>query len=231
MTIVDFMAFLVPGVVLLFGLTLAPVPDDWLAPLSQTFSARIPLLNNPWAAGGCWILSAYVLGFLLRLVSLELMNVLTSHKWVGRVSHQASELSKILELAINDEHLATALKAVSKLSDGRGVSECAPYFHFAKRVIRTRPELWVEAERLEAEVRLAAGLFIPFIVLVIDGVVRISHGVASALVLLLVGLAGATIVFHTFPERRIKEVLYDQLLAIIALRQSVAGKQQGEGAA
>ena len=170
------------------------------------------------------MLSAYVLGFLLRLISIELMNLLTSHRWVDRVRRQASELSGALEAAIGDDNLATAIKAVSKLGDGRGVSACAPYFHFAKRIIRTRPELWVEAERLEAEVRLAAGLFVPFIVLALDGVIRMPRGIAPALVLLLVGSVGATIVVAMFPDRRIKEVLYDQLLALIALRQPVEPK-------
>lgn len=227
-TIVDFMAFLVPGVVLLFGLVLVPIPDAWIAPLNDSVLQRMPLLNNPWAAGGCWILSAYVLGFLLRLISIELMNLLTSHRWVSRVRSQASELSEALEAAIGDPKLTTAIKAVSGLGDGRGVSSCAPYFHFVKRIIRTRPELWVEAERLEAEVRLVAGLFLPFVVIAVDGVLRIPQGIAPAAVLLITGGAGATVVFRTFPDRRVKEVLYDQLLALIALRWVVEVKTPAE---
>jgi hypothetical protein len=217
-TIVDFMAFLVPGVVLLFALVLIPLRDPWLAPLNESLLKRIPLLSNPWAAGGCWILSAYVLGFLLRLISIELMNLLTAHRWVDRVKGQSTHLSGAIEDAIDNQKLVAALKNIPGLGDGRGVSKCAPYFHFAKRIIRTRPELWVEAERLEAEVRLAAGLFVPFLVLAVDGVLRIPNGVAAALVLLFTGVAGAAIVFFAFPDRRVKEVLYDQLLALIALR-------------
>src|SRR5947209_1184530 len=105
-TIVDFMAFLIPGVVVLFGLVLLPLPQAWLVPLNDSLIRRIPLLSYPWVAGGCWLVSAYVLGFLLRLVSIELMNVLTSHKWVSRVEREANELSSVIKTAIKDDKLA-----------------------------------------------------------------------------------------------------------------------------
>lgn len=223
-TIVDVMAFLVPGVVLLFGLLLMPVPEAWLTPLNDSLLARIPLLRTPWAAGACWVLAAYVLGFLLRLVSIQCMNLLTSRRWVARVELQATQLAETLRALINDPPFMAALDTIARSGDKRGVSACAPYFSYAKRVIRTRPELFVEAERLEAEVRFAAGLFIPFVVLAIDGGMRIPQHLAAALVLLTIGVAGALTVFRTFPERRVKEVFYDQLLAVIALRQPAEGK-------
>jgi len=220
--IVDFMAFLVPGVVLLLGLAVLPIPDSWkVVPLGEALIRRIPLLSNQWVAGGCWVLSAYVVGFLLRLTSIELMNILTSHRWVNRVELHSQELARAMDAAIKDEMFVTALGAIAKMANDRGVSRCATYFQFSKRFVRTRPELWIEAERLEAEVRLAAGLFVPFIVLAFAGAVRGIHDAPVALALTGFGLVGAVVVLRTFPDRRIKEVLYDQLLAIIALRGPV----------
>ena len=219
-TIVDFMAFLVPGVVFLFGLVLVPFPDDWIAPLSDALSARVPLLSNPWVAGGCWVLSAYLLGFLLRLTSIDLISFITSHRWISRVQHDSQKLSAVIEETINDQKLVEALQAIADVAANRGVSKWAPYFQFVKRVVRTRPELWVEVERLEAEIRLVAGLFIPFVVLMIVGGLRMLIHFRSALLLVAIGAIGAAIVYRRFPDRRIKEALYDQLLALIALRKA-----------
>jgi hypothetical protein len=221
-TIVDFMAFLIPGVVFLFGLVLVPIPDDWISPLNVALSARVPLLSNPWVAGGCWILSAYLLGFLLRLTSIDLISLMTSHRWINRVQQHSQNLSAAIEEAICNQKLVEALKAIADMAAEHGVSKCAPYFQFAKRVVRTRPELWVEAERLEAEIRLVAGLFVPFVVLAIAGGLRMLLDVRGALVLVAVGVIGAAIVYRRFPDRRIKEALYDQLLALIALRKSTS---------
>ncbi len=215
-TIVDFMAFLVPGVVLLFALVLFPWPVGWLNPLNDRL-LLIPLLNNDWAAGTCWILAAYILGFMLRLTSIELMNILTAHRWVARVRKESELLAPALESAINDDEVVSALKELARLGSPRGVGSCSPYFHFAKRVIRTRPELWVEAERLEAEIRLGAGLFVPFLLLAFGGLLRICEGFPS-FVLIGIGTCGATIIIRTFPTRRVKEVLHDHFLALIALR-------------
>lgn len=217
-TIVDFMAFLVPGAVLLVGLVLAPLPDRWLLPLSSDLMRRVPLLDNPWAAGGCWIVVAYLLGFLLRLVSIDLINMLTWRWWGERLKREVARFAEPFRTALGDDVLAAALTKAESDSHKLGVTTCAPYFHFAKRIVRTRPELWVEAERLEAEVRLAAGLLIPFVVLAVDGVFRLCHP-AAGIILLIVGVSGATIVLTTFPERRVKEVVYDHLLALVALRQ------------
>ena len=219
-TIVDFMAVLVPGVMFLFAILLAPWPDVWLTPLNESLR-RIPLLNNDWAAAVCWAIAAYVLGFLLRLTSIEIMNRLTARRWVSRVSSQIRQLEPSMKAAINDDTLVAALQEISAGRDRHGVGSCAPYFHYAKRIIRTEPELWVEAERLEAEVRLAAGLFVPFCALGIDGFARyLMSGGVSPLLLIALGSVGAVTIYMSFPERRIKEVLYDHLLALIALRQS-----------
>jgi hypothetical protein len=221
-TIVDFMAFLVPGVVFLFALVFVPIPDAWMTPLSDALSARVPPLGNPWVAGGCWLLSAYLLGFLLRLTSIDLISFMTSHRWVNRVQQHSQRLSFAMEEAINDQKIVEALKAVAELGADRGVSKWAPYFQFAKRLVRTRPELWVEAESLEAEIRLMAGLFVPFVVLAVAGGLRMLLHFRSALVLVAVGVLGAATVYRTFPERRIKEVLYDQLLAFIAIGKTTS---------
>jgi hypothetical protein len=148
-TIIDFMAVLVPGVTLLFGIVLAPWPQMWISSLSKSIM-QIPLLTNDWAAAACWALAAYILGFVLRLISIELMNRLTAKLWVNRVKTQVGALEQSLATAINDDERVAALQKISSSRDRHGVGSCAPYFHFAKRIIRTEPELWVEAERLEA---------------------------------------------------------------------------------
>jgi hypothetical protein len=216
-TIVDFMAVLVPGVTLLFAVLLAPWPDAWLMPLNESLR-RVPLLSNEWAAAACWALAAYVLGFLLRLISIELMNRLTARRWVGSVKLQMTELGPSMVAAINDDTLVVALQKIAAARDRHGVGSCAPYFHYAKRIIRTQPELWVEAERLEAEVRLAAGLFVPFCAFIADGVARYLVLGVSPLLLIALGTIGAATIFVSFPERRIKEVFYDYLLALVVLR-------------
>lgn len=219
-TIVDFLAFLVPGIVLLFGLALLPIPDAWMTPLSDTLSTRVPPVNNPWVGGGCWLLSAYLLGFLLRLTSIDLISLMTSRRWLNRVEQHSEKLSAAIEESIDNHKLVEALKSIADLAAEHGVSKCAPYFQFAKRVVRTRPELWVEAERLEAEIRLMAGLLVPFVILAIAGVLRMLLDIRGALLLVAAGVIGAVTVYRTFPERRIKEALYDQLLALIALRKT-----------
>jgi hypothetical protein len=197
---------------------LIPWPEAWLTPLSDDLMRRIPLLDNPWAAGGCWLLAAYLSGFLLRLTSIELLNALTWTRWAERLTKEAARLAPPIKAAIKDDAVITALTSAEQ-SGKPGVTTCAPYFHFVKRIVRTRPELWVEAERLEAEVRLAAGLLIPFVILAVAGILRFRHP-AAAIVLFAIGTSGAAIVLWTFPERRVKEVVYDHLLALVAMRQS-----------
>jgi hypothetical protein len=223
-TIVDFMAVLIPGVAFLFGVVIAPWQPAWVSSMASL--ARIPLLNNDWAAAACWAMTAYILGFMLRLISIELMNRLTARRWTSRLRAQIGELEPSLARAINDEMLVKALQKISSERDRRGVGACAPYFHFAKRIVRTEPELWVEAERLEAEVRLAAGLFVPFSLFAFDGGLRYIMGSdPTDLSLVALGLTGAATIYFAFPERRVKEVLYDYLLALVALRrQSMSDK-------
>lgn len=224
-TIVDVMAFLIPGVVLLFGLVLIPVPDDWMAPLRDVLWARVPLLTNSWVAGGCWVMAAYLLGFLLRLASIDLISSITLRRWKDRVRRGSNTLSAAIEETINDPKLVDALKTIADAAPDHAVGKWAPYFQFAKRLVRTRPELWVEAERLEAEVRLMAGLFIPFVILAIAGGLRMPLHFRSAILLVGAGAIGALIVYRRFPERRVKETVYVQLLALVALRKpTLSGK-------
>lgn len=218
-TIVDVMAFLIPGVVLLFGFVLVPFPDDWLAPLRDVICARVPLLTNSWVAGGCWVVAAYLLGFLLRLVSMDLLSSITWRRWSNRVHQRSNTLSAALEEAIGNPVVVDALRSIADASADHAVGKWAPYFQFAKRSLRLRHELWVEAERLEAEIRLMAGLFIPCVILAIAGGLRMPLHFRSATLLIAAGALGALTVYLRFPERRVKETVYVQLLALVALRR------------
>jgi hypothetical protein len=220
-TVVDILGVLVPGAVLLLGCTLAMLPATPSPELAQLLR-RVPGVWNPWVLAGVLLAGAYVTGFLLRLVSIRILNILTLRVWKDRVRREAAALAPALEQAVNDPTLTKALQELHKPEDhgggrGRDPGQFAPYFHFAKRLIRRHPELWTEAERLEAEVRLVAGLFIPFLVLLADGVI-LTRVVPEAWTLIPVGLLGASVVLIAFPERRAREVLYDQLLAIVSLR-------------
>lgn len=218
-TVIDVLGLLVPGVVLLFGLCLAPLPSQSYEPLNQALLARIPLLANIWVAGACWVAAAYVLGFLLRLTSISLMNRLTWKRWSSDLQAEAKEIDEVFKAALNNDALSQGLHRLAERCGERDPGRYAPYFHFAKRIVRGNPEYWSEAERLEAEVRFAAGLFVPFALLALDGLLRFtfSREFLPGLLLLAVGITGATFIRRTFKTRRTKEVLYDQFLALSIL--------------
>lgn len=227
-TIVDILGVLVPGAVLLFGCLLvipAPAPNHTS---TGTFAESIQLLSNPWVAGGVWLVAAYVLGFLLRLISIPLMNILTKHRWAPKLKKEADTLDEVFEEAVANQKLSKSLKELSKLYGVRDPGHYAPYFHFAKRLVRKNPDMWTEAERLEAEIRFAAGLFLPFLLLLIDG---ISLGTAhlGAWVLMVIGTLGAGIVAFAFPSRRVKEVLYNHFLALAILLDPVHRSKPAQG--
>lgn len=212
-TVVDILGVLVPGAVLLAGCfflppSLAPVPA-----LTILIGKPIPIFANPWVAGGIWLVTAYVLGFLLRLVSIPLMNRVTNRAWSGRLKKEIGALNGIFEAAIANKNLSTSLKDLAELHGSNDPGHYAPYFHFAKRLVRQYPDMWVEAERLEAEVRFVAGLFIPFLLLLADGLLLRP----TAWVLVLIGAGGAVVLASCFPSRRIKEVVYNHYLALAVL--------------
>ncbi len=192
---------------------------------------RVPFTSTSWAVVGALIAAAYVFGFMLRLVSIRILNLLTLRSWKDRVRHEAAALAPALEAALNDPILTNALQQLP-CENERDPGYFAPYFHFAKRLIRRNPELWTEAERLEAEVRFVAGLFIPFLVVLTDGIALTFASVPEAWTLIILGFIGAVVVLLAFPERRSREVLYDQLLALVSLRteqRSTAPAEQPTG--
>jgi hypothetical protein len=176
----------------------------------------MPILSNAWVAGGCWLAAAYVLGFLLRLRSIGFLNWLTWRRWSTLLQSETKELEKVFESAVANPTLIASLKSIAGLCGHRDPIRCAPYFYFAKRVVRSYPELWTEAERLEAEVRFAAGLFLPFLVLAFDALLR-GLTTTGAWVLLAIGVGGATVVLTAFPPLRIKEIIYVHYLALVVL--------------
>jgi hypothetical protein len=194
-TVIDILGLLVPGVALIFGVLLVPIPAAWLKPLGQLLMERMPLLSNPWVSGGCWLATAYVLGFLLRLVSISIVSKLAGKQWFGRVERDAKAIDEVFELALGNPRLSKSLKELAEKCGVQDLGKYAPYFHFSKRLVRGSPELWVEVERLEAEVRFAAGLFVPCVVLAIDGALR-GLSAPESWILFLVGIAGAALILR-----------------------------------
>ena len=215
-TIVDVLGVLIPGAALVVALLLLPFPNVNSAELAQRLAGRIPPLSNAWVAGCGWLTVAYVLGFLIRLVSIRLMNYLTWQRWAAPLRADAATLEKPFEDALANPVLCQSLKDLARDCGVRDPGHYAPFFHFAKRLVRGSASFWAEGERLEAEVRFGAGLLPPFVVLWIDGIFRGFHTPASW-ILAVAGLAGAVLTVTTFPARRTKEVLYDQLLALALL--------------
>jgi len=215
-TIIDILGVLVPGAALLLGLLLFPFPQLDRSSINSALSDRIELFGNPWVAGACWLSVAYVLGFLIRLVSIRIMNYFTWWKWGPTLSDDSKALEASFDEALHNPTLAAGLRQLAKRCDKRDPGQYAPFFHFAKRIVRGSPDFWNEAERLEAEVRFAAGLFIPFVVFAADGVAR-KLATPAAWLLLIAGVIGAVTILLTFPSRRAKEVLYNQLLALAVL--------------
>jgi hypothetical protein len=214
-TIVDILGVLVPGAVFLGGCLLIPAPVAPIAALT-TLVPPIQLLSNPWVMGGIWLATAYVLGLLIRLVSIRLMSIITLRVWSGRLAREAKALESILDTAVANPLLSDSLKELARGYEKSNPCHYAPYFHFAKRLIRQYPDMWAEAERSEAEIRFVAGLFLPLLLILLDGVLLCFYQ-PKAWVLIAVGALGAGVVVYSFPLRRTREVLYDQLLALIIL--------------
>jgi hypothetical protein len=223
-TVVDVLGLLIPGAILLLAIFLMPIPAEWALPLKDLLRSRTTLFSNQWVAGGLCLAVAYLFGFLIRLTSIPVMNRLTWQRWAPRLRREAEALERPLKSAIANDELFSALRDMAP-SDEIDPRHYAPYFPFAKRVIRTKPELWAEAERLEAEARFTAGLLLPFAALALDG---IAHGILrhwhSGILLFVAGVAGGGVSFWTFPSRRINEITYGHLLALTALLYPVKAR-------
>lgn len=162
-TVVDILGVLIPGAVLLGGCLLVPAPVAPIPALMALIQGPIQLLSNPWVMGGIWLATAYVLGFLIRLISIRIMSMITLRAWSGKLEREAKALEEVFDAAIANQALSGSLKALAKGYEKSNPGHYAPYFHFAKRLIRQYPDMWAEAERNEAEIRFVAGLFLPFL--------------------------------------------------------------------
>lgn len=166
-TIVDLLGVFVPGFLMLVAMLLVPAALGVHLRLVEVLPD--PAGSNVWILGGTYAITAYILGFLVRLYSINIMNVLTLHRWADQIKTQAAVLEPALTAAFANKQLTESLKTLAKGVDKCDPGRYAPYFHYAKRVVRREPAMWTEAERLEAEVRFAAGLFLPLVLLVLDG--------------------------------------------------------------
>lgn len=217
-TMVDILGVFIPGVLLLAGVLLCPPVGSTMPSLAKTLSF-VPdhLRSNAWVLGISAAATAYVLGFLLRLVSMRVLQHLTRRWWKDKLKQQAECLQQTFETALNRPYLCDALKTLSKKLGPTEPGTYAPYFHFAKRLVRSHLPLYREVERLEAEIRFAAGLFIPFGLLFIDGIWMVAARSDAGWTVATISLIAAVIIFVTFPSRRIREVIYNYYLALVAL--------------
>jgi len=215
-TIVDLLGVFVPGFLMLVAMLL--VPSALGVNLRFVEVLPDPVGSNVWILGGAYAITAYIVGFLVRLVSMSIMNVLTLHRWADRIKTEAAALEPALTAAFANKQLTESLKTLAKGFEKYDPGRYAPYFHYAKRVVRREPTMWAEAERLEAEVRFAAGLFLPLVLLVLDGaLLSLWRQQTSGWWLFAAAGTGVVAVLCAFPSRRSREVLYDQFLALAVL--------------
>src|SRR5262249_6732023 len=134
-----------------------------------------------------------------------------------KLTKRAEALHPIIEECLNYPSLCVAIKEIENTSSNDAVGLYAPYFGLAKRIIRnSSPTLWPDAERLEAEIRFAAGLFIPLFLLSVNGLLLIRH-LPFGPILFCVPLVGCIVIVYTFQFRRIREVIHIYIMAIITL--------------
>jgi hypothetical protein len=214
-TIVDLLGVFIPGFVMLVAMLLVPSALGIHLRLVEVLPD--PIGSNVWILGGTYAIAAYILGFLVRLVSIHIMNVLTLSRWADRIKTEAAALEPALTAAFANKQLTESLKTLAERLDKYDPGRYAPYFHYAKRVVRREPAMWAETERLEAEVRFAAGLFLPLVLLVLDGILLSLWRQTAGWWLFSAAGTGVIIVLRAFPSRRSHEVLYNQFLALAVL--------------
>jgi hypothetical protein len=215
-TVVDLLGVFVPGFVMLVAMLLVPSALGVHPRLVEVLPD--PVGSNVWILGGTYAIAAYILGFLVRLVSIRIMNVLTLGRWADQIKAEAEALEPALTAAFANKQLTESLKKLAEDLNKYDPGRYAPYFHYAKRVVRREPAMWAEAERLEAEVRFAAGLFLPLVLLMLDGVLlSLWRQQTAGWWLFAAAGTGVVAVRWTFPSRRSREVLYDQFLALVVL--------------
>src|SRR5262245_34852747 len=75
-----------------------------------------------------------------------MMNILTLSKWKGKITKDAEILRPTLEAALGNPGLCESLKRLGQQESDRDPGRHAPYFHVAKRLVRSNLPLWEEAE-------------------------------------------------------------------------------------
>jgi len=218
-TLVDVLGIFVPG--LLFCGSLVAMPPVWRVVQPQISSIGSLASSDRLLGVAIVIVVSYVLGFLNRLWSIRLLQAMFKQYWTSRLEQLASTLNPAFEGLVSDKLLCNSLRLLAKRMGSGDPSYYAPYFHYAKRLIRMTPGLWAEAERLEADVRFTAGLFLPLLIMSIDGVwMALAYHSWTGGVVAFVSGAGAAAAAVGYPARRNHEVVYNYLLALVALRSS-----------
>jgi len=223
-SIVDVFGIFIPGFLLLLGIILFPVAIGYGESYKNLFQATPEVIRaNTAGIGAVLVIISYATGFLVRLGSVGLLHLLTSKWWGAKLAKQGELLGPIFEECLNYPELCAALKeAYGSRSPGPHIHGYAPYFNFAKRIVRNgSTALWTDAERLEAELRFSTGLFVPLCVLAIDGLFFIRSAPFGPM-LTVFSLLGCFVILYTFPRRRIREVQHIYTTAIITLRYKPA---------
>jgi hypothetical protein len=217
-SIVDVLGIFVPGFLLLMGIVIYIYPSIANDLLKEwpTWTLLLGGIRDNFALFGVLAaISSYVLGFIIRLCSISILQILTFPFWAEKLKKRAEKLETVIGGALNNKDVCDSLEEEAKLRPKFEVAHNAPYFAFAKRLIQNgNPTLWTGTERMEAELRFMAGIFIPLILLFIDGIRLASY---SGYVLAAVSGIGVLIILQSFPKRRIREVIYNYHMALIVL--------------
>lgn len=218
-SIIDVMGIFIPGFLLLLGILLFPVAIGHASSYKSLWDATPEAIRiNTTGIGIIVVIISYATGFLIRLGAIGVLHRLTKRWWAEKLTKQSEVLGPILEECLTYPELCTALKEVYGTASTGHVAGYSPYFNFAKRIVRNSSSpLWADAERLEAEIRFSAGLFVPMCVLAIDGALLIRSS-PFGWMLTLFSVLSCYVILYTFPLRRIREVLHVYTMAIITLR-------------
>ncbi len=215
-SIVDVLGIFVPGFLLLIGIVIFPSVSSDLLKEWPTWTLLLGGIRDNFAILGVLAaISSYVLGFIIRLCSISILQILTFPFWAEQLKKRVEKLETTLGKALDNIDVSESLQEEVKLRSKFEVAHNAPYFAFAKRLIQNgNPALWTSTERMEAELRFMAGIFITLILLFVDGI-RIAS--SSGYVLAVISGIGLLIILLSFPTRRIREVVYDYHMALIVL--------------
>jgi hypothetical protein len=224
-SIVDVLGIFIPGFLLLLGIVLIPISAGHSQSYKMVWQLTPELVRtNATGLAVTVIIASYAVGFIIRLASMGLLQTLTKKWWAARLTKQAEALHPVFEECLNYPELCSALKDAYGSQSMGHITGYAAYFSFAKRIIRNgSPSLWAEAERIEAEMRFSAGLFIPFCALALNGLLSIRSG-HFGWMLLVLSLCSCFIILYTFPRRRIREILHLYTMAIVTLRSNYRTK-------